>query len=53
MKILIEVDITDNQLNELKTMGYDINYPVGVDVTLDYIDKVIYCNGKIKSESIK
>lgn len=53
MKVMIETDISDKQFNELKNMGYDVNYPFSVNITLDYGDKVIYCDGKIKSEVTK
>lgn len=47
MKIMIETEISDTEVEKLEEMGYDVNYPFSANVTLDYGDKVIYGNGKI------
>ena len=53
MKIIIEAEISDTEVEKLEEMGYivssdDGNCPISTNVTLNYGDKVIYGNwGKI------
>lgn len=51
MKIIIETEISDTEVEKLEEMGYmassnDVNCPFSTNVTLDYGDKVIYGNWK-------
>lgn len=50
MKLLIEAEVSDKDANELKRMGYDIDFPCLTNVTLDYDDKVVYCYGRVKTD---
>ena len=50
MTLLIETEVSDKDIAELKRMGYDIDFPFSVKVTLDYGDKVIYGYGKVKTD---
>lgn len=53
MKIIIEAEISDTEVEKLEEMGYivssdDGNCPFSTNVTLNYGDKVVYGNwGKI------
>lgn len=51
MKIIIETEISDTEVEKLEEMGYiassdDGNCPFSTNVTLNYGDKVIYGNWK-------
>ena len=50
MKIVIEAEMSDVRTKELEENGYNISYPFLVNVSLGYGDKVIYGNGKIKTD---
>lgn len=50
MKLLIEAEVSDKDANELKRMGYDIDFPCLTNVTLDYGDKVVYGYGRVKTD---
>ena len=45
MKVTIKVDISDKDIKELKKKGNDLNDAAEIKVSLDYGDKIIYCDG--------
>lgn len=47
-KVIIEAELSDSQVEALNDKNIDISYPFATNVTLDYGDEVVYCNGKIK-----
>ena len=53
MTLLIEAEVSDKDITELKKMGYDPNFPFSVNVTLDYGDKVIYSYGSVFREEFQ
>ena len=46
MTLMIEAEVSDKNVADLKKMGYDICSPFSANIILDYGDKVIYCNSR-------
>lgn len=45
MKVTIKVEISDKDIKELNKVGYKLNDATVIKASLDYGDKVIYCDG--------
>ena len=47
MKAVIEIDVSNKDMEELKSKNFDIKSPFLVNASLDYGDKVVYGSGKV------
>ena len=53
MKVLIEAEIPEDELQALKKQNMLAGFPCDVQLTLDYGDKVIYPHGKVIGQSVE
>lgn len=53
MKLLIEAEIPEKDLQILKEQNMFVGSPCDVQLTLDYGDKVIYPHGKVIGQSVE